>query len=125
MKKLLAALILGVSLLAGCSSDGGFQTITAQEAKTMMDEETSYVLLDVRSEQEYVQQRIPGAILIPDTQIKDRAESEIPDKATVILVYCRSGVRAKGASQTLADLGYTHVYDMGGILDWPYETISG
>lgn len=96
--------------------------ITAQEAKTIMDTKTGYVILDVRTQEEYAQQHIPGAILIPDYALRDRAESELPDKDQLILVYCRSGRRSKAASQMLLELGYTHIREFGGIIDWPFET---
>ncbi|MCL2735360.1 MAG: rhodanese-like domain-containing protein [Propionibacteriaceae bacterium] len=128
MKKILVVCLVAVTaLLAGCSSSGtgGYQTITAQQAKQMMDQGGSYVLLDVRTQQEYSQQHIDGAILIPDTQVSSQAATTIPDKSTVIFVYCRTGVRAANASKALASMGYTHVYDMGGIVNWPYGTVSG
>ena len=133
MKKLLMAFML-LGLLAGCTSDpgasetaapGNYETITAQEAKQMMDDASAYVLVDVRTQSEYEQERIEGAILIPDTEIAARAEQEIADKSALIFVYCRSGVRSNRAAQILAGLGYSKVYDMGGILYWPYETVSG
>ena len=95
--------------------------ITAQEAKKVMDSCTGYIILDVRSRQEYEEGHIPGAMLIPDSEIKDRAEAELPDKAQLILVYCRSGRRSKLAAQALVELGYTNIMEFGGIIDWPYE----
>ena len=99
-----------------------YAKISAQHAKSMMDEGKSYILLDVRTDAEYKEIRIEGAILIPDTEIKDRAESELPDKDALILVYCRSGRRSASAANELVSMGYSNVYDFGGILDWPYET---
>ena len=101
-----------------------YRKITAVEAKQMMDGTDPYVLLDVRTEQEYKQQRISGAILIPDTDVVSRAPEEMPDKNAIILVYCRSGRRSAAASKNLVQMGYINVYDFGGIIDWPYETIS-
>ena len=95
--------------------------ITAQEAKVLMDTEKDYVILDVRTQEEYDQGHIPGAILIPDTEIEDRAEGELTDKDQLILVYCRSGRRSKLAAQSLVELGYTNIREFGGIIDWPYE----
>ena len=95
--------------------------ITAEEAKKIMDTETDYVILDVRTQEEYDQGHIPGAIVIPDTEIRARAEKVLPEKDQLILVYCRSGRRSKNAAQILVELGYTNIIEFGGILDWPYE----
>jgi len=102
-----------------------WQTITAEEAYRMMNELDNYILLDVRTVSEYNEIRINGAILIPDYEIKQRAETELPDKNAVILIYCRSGRRSALAAAVLAELGYTNVYDFGGIINWPYETVRG
>lgn len=98
--------------------------ITAEEAKKIMDTESEYVILDVRTEEEFAQGHIPGAILIPDYEIREEAESSLPDKDALILVYCRSGRRSKNAAQILAELGYTNIREFGGIIDWPYETVT-
>lgn len=95
--------------------------ITAQEAKALMDSQEGYIILDVRTQEEYDEGHIPGAILIPNTEIEDRAEEILTDKDQLILVYCRSGRRSKLASEFLAALGYTNIREFGGILDWPYE----
>jgi len=79
------------------------------------------IILDVRTQQEYDNERIPGAILLPDYEVKDLAEEVIPNKNAVILVYCHGGTRSKSAANTLAAAGYTNVYDCGGISSWPYE----
>ena len=99
-----------------------YQQITAEEAKSMMDEQPDAVILDVREQDEYDAGYIPGAVLLPVGTINEEtAASAIPEKDTVVLVYCRSGNRSKTASQALADLGYTQIYEFGGIKDWPYE----
>ena len=95
--------------------------ITAQEAKQIMDAEEGYIILDVRTQAEYDEKHIPDAILIPDYEIKERAEEELTDKDQLILVYCRSGRRSKLAAEALVELGYTNIKEFGGILDWPYE----
>ena len=95
--------------------------ITAEEAKQIMDSEEDYIILDVRTQEEYDQGHIPGAILIPDTEIKHKAEEVMMDKDQLILVYCRSGRRSKLAAEALAELGYTNIKEFGGIIDWPYE----
>ena len=95
--------------------------ISAQEAKKIMDEETGYVILDVRTQEEYDQGHIPGAILIPDYEIEGKAESMLPDKDQQLLIYCRSGRRSKLAAEALVELGYTNIWEFGGIIDWPYD----
>jgi rhodanese-related sulfurtransferase len=101
---------------------GGYESIPPGDAKAMMDNAEAFILLDVRTLEEFTELRIPCAILIPDYEIAQRAEAELPDKNALILVYCRSGRRSKDASQILAELGYTNVWEIGGIIDWPYET---
>lgn len=98
-----------------------YVNITAEEAKKIMDVETDYVILDVRTQEEYDQGHIPGAVLIPDYEIEAKAEEVLTDKDQQILVYCRSGRRSKNAAQILVELGYTNIKEFGGILDWPYE----
>ena len=98
--------------------------ITAEEAKKLMDSEEGCIILDVRTREEYDQGHIPGAILIPNTEIEAKAADLLPDKGQLILVYCRSGRRSKLAAQSLADLGYTNIREFGGILDWPYEVVQ-
>ena len=97
------------------------KTLSAEEAKQIMDSEEGYIILDVRTQEEFDELHIPGAILIPDTEIKARAEEVLTDKDQLILVYCRSGRRSKLASEDLVELGYTNIKEFGGIIDWPYE----
>ena len=99
-----------------------YVNITAEEAKQIMDSEEGYVILDVRTQEEYDQGHIPGAILIPDTEVEVTAEDVLTDKDQLILVYCRSGRRSKLAAEALVELGYTNIKEFGGIIDWPYET---
>ncbi|MGM9579143.1 MAG: rhodanese-like domain-containing protein [Evtepia sp.] len=119
-----ALLTLG---LAGCggetqAKEPGYQQITAQEAKAMMDVGAGAVVLDVREQEEYDQGHIPGAVLLPVGEItQESASAAVPEKDTVVLVYCRSGNRSKAAANELSQLGYTQVYEFGGIQDWPYE----
>ena len=131
MMKKWSLLILGLLLLlTACSSptknnqEMVFLNITAEEARKLMDSEKDRIILDVRSREEYDQGHIPGAILIPDTEIEAKAADLLPDKEQLILVYCRSGRRSKLAAQSLADLGYTNIREFGGILDWPYEVVK-
>lgn len=128
MKKSWILVLLAALLLAGCgkqtvkTQEAALMNITAKEAKKLMDSESGYVILDVRTEQEYAQGHIPGAILIPDYEISEKAESVLTDKDQLILVYCRSGRRSKNAAAQLEEMGYTRIREFGGILDWPYET---
>ena len=122
MRKRSFALILAlVLLLTACAQAASYEQITQEEAKQIMDTGNGYILLDTRTREEYDQSHIPGALLIPHTEIAERAEEELPDKDQVILVYCRSGNRSKQASEVLAELGYTNVKEFGGINSWPYE----
>ena len=126
MKYLLLFLFACISLSAGCvrtNAQAVYRRISAAEAYKMMMELGDYIILDVRTNEEYRENRIAGAILIPNYEIKDRAEKELPDKSKVILVYCRSGSRSANAAKELVSLGYDHVYDFGGIINWPYETV--
>jgi len=102
-----------------------YQRITAQEAKEMMDSGEPFILLDVRTDAEFRDRRIEGAILIPDFEIASRATAELPDKSKLILIYCRTGRRSHDAAWELINMGYTNVYDFGGIVVWPFGTISG
>ena len=102
-------------------NENSYQQITQEAAKEMMDTQ-EVVILDVREQHEYDSGHIPGAVLLPvGTITEDTAAAVIDDPDTVVLVYCRSGNRSKTASQALADLGYTNVYEFGGIIDWTYE----
>ena len=107
-------------------SDGGsWQTITAEDAKARMDSGDPVTVVDVRTDREYEEGHIPGALLLPVGQIGETPPALLPDLDAEILIYCRSGVRSAEAAEKLAALGYTNVSDFGGILDWPYETEAG
>ena len=95
--------------------------ITAEEAKEIMDTQEGYIILDVRTREEYEVGHIPGAILIPNDELEEKAAQMLPDKDQLILVYCRSGRRSKLAAEVLTELGYTNIREFGGIIDWPYE----
>ena len=127
MKRILPLLISLLLLLAGCggnAADGSYQQITQEEAKEMMDSQ-EVIILDVRERDEYDSGHIPGAVLLPVGSIDETTAAEvIPDKDSTVLVYCRSGNRSKTASSALAELGYTNIYEFGGISTWPYETES-
>ena len=122
-------LIISLSLfgLSACQDGGSnaiYEQITPQQAKEIMDTEQDYIIIDARTEEEFAEGHIEDAILIPEYEIKGRAEKELPDKDALILVYCRSGRRSKIASEELVNLGYTNVKEFGGIIDWPYETVK-
>ncbi len=105
-------------------ASGVYQKITAQEARQIMQEKDDYILLDVRTQEEYDEAHIEGAVLLPDYEIKEKAGERLPDKNAMILVYCRTGRRSAASANQLLEMGYTQVIDFGGIVDWPYETVS-
>ena len=142
MRKIAVLLLLAAMLLAGCSNqqpetqqttvqptqatetttpEEAYMNITQEEAKKLMDTETDYIILDVRTQEEFDEKHIPGAILIPHTEIEAKAAEKLPNKDQLILVYCRSGNRSKTASEALEKLGYTRIREFGGINTWPYE----
>lgn len=122
-------LLLLLLLLAGCSktsdTKAGYQQISMEKAMELMDTETGYLILDVRTQEEYESAHIPGAICVPNESIGEEAPAELPDKGQLILVYCRSGNRSKQAAEKLVKLGYTNILEFGGIIDWPGDTVSG
>ena len=124
MKRMIS-LLLSLLLLAGCgrnTANGAYQQITQEDAKEMMDTQ-EVIILDVREQDEYDSGHIPGAVLLPVGMIDETTAAEvIPETDSTVLVYCRSGNRSKTASSTLAELGYTNIYEFGGINTWPYET---
>ena len=126
MKKLVF-LLLAVMMLTACGQDtekdqgAVYVNITAEEAKQIIDTEEGYIILDVRTQEEYDQGHIPGAIVISHEEIAEKAEDVLTDKDQLILVYCRSGRRSKIAAEALVELGYTNIKEFGGISDWPYE----
>lgn len=121
MKKL-GIILIGVLLMSACTSESSYHKISAQEAKEMMQSQ-DVIIVDVRTQAEYNEGYIENAILIPNESISE-APRELPDKDAIILVYCRSGKRSKEASDKLVSLGYTNIYDFGGIIDWPYEIVE-
>ena len=118
-----------VMMLSGCASansspSASYQQITQEEAKEMMKKDDGHIIIDVRRQDEYDEGHIPGAVLIPNESITDKQPEELPELDQIILVYCRSGRRSKEASQKLADIGYTHVYEFGGINTWTGEIVK-
>lgn len=117
--------------LSSCNNGSGttnqstaYEQISQEEAKRLMDTEQNYIIVDARTQSEFDEGHIAGAILIPEYEISERAEKELPDKNQLILVYCRSGRRSKIAAQALADLGYTNVKEFGGIITWEYGIVK-
>ena len=127
MKRMIPFL-MALLLLTGCgaqSEESTYRQINAEEAAAMMEEESGYIILDVRTAEEDREKRIPGAINIPNETIGTEDIPELPDMEQLILVYCRSGNRSKQASEKLVKLGYTNIVEFGGINDWTGETVSG
>ena len=132
MKKRFIIFFAALCLLSGCGGEGSpqeetvvdtFQQISQEEAKTIMSTNQNAVVLDVRTQEEYDSGHIKGAVLLPvDAITEETAREVIPAKDTQVLVYCRTGNRSVTASKALAQLGYTEVYEFGGINTWPYET---
>jgi len=146
--KIILAIIVISCVLSSCSGNGAesnlesssnnggsqesveslealYRRISPEEAKSKMGEgEQLFVLLDVRTEDEFEGGHIEGAILIPDFEIESRAGEELPDKDVIILIYCRTGRRSELVARQLIEMGYVHVYDFGGIYDWPFETVQ-
>lgn len=129
----ITVIILTAAVLSGCIQKtnkeqteatqvniGTYYQIPQDEAKRIMDEESDYIIVDAREQSEYDEGHIKGAIVIPYTEIEQKAEEMLPDKEQLILVYCRSGRRSKIAAQSLANMGYTNVKEFGGIIDWQY-----
>lgn len=126
MKKIFLLLFL-ILVLSGCSATTGnadYRQINAEEAMSMMESEEDYVILDVRTPEEFRSNHIPGAVNVPNETIGTNEIPELPDKEQLILVYCRSGNRSKQASEKLVKLGYTNIVEFGGINSWPGETVS-
>ena len=134
MKKLFIAAAVLLSLLTACASKGGrtgtapaantFQKIDQETAREMMAKEDGHIIADVRRPDEYAAGHIPGAVNIPNETIGSEKPELLPDLDQIILVHCRSGVRSEQAAKKLAALGYTRVYDFGGILNWTGEIVT-
>ena len=144
MKKFILLSVAAAVLLTGCSAGGGsssgsssspgsavsssesgFKTVTPAQAKARIDAKEDLVILDVRTKEEYDEGHIADSVLLPyDAITAESAAAKLPDKSKPVFVYCRTGRRSAIAAQTLADLGYTAVFDLGGIQSWPYGTVS-
>ena len=133
MKKMIPMLLLLSLALTGCAASAPttvpeantYRQITMQEAVEMMEKEENYIILDVRTHEEFAAGHIPGAIVVPNETIGTEEIAQLPDKDQLIMVYCRSGNRSKQASDKLVKLGYTNIVEFGGINSWPGETVSG
>ena len=122
---LVSIIMIMIMGLTGCEEQSmSYTQISMEEAVAMMEKETDYIILDVRTAEEFAQNHIPDAINIPNETIGSEELAELPDKNQLILVYCRSGNRSKQASEKLVALGYTKIYEFGGINDWTGETVS-
>ena len=127
----LIAVIFVFAAMTACDTDSqadsgnhAVSKISAEELKDMMDQESALIIVDVRTPEEFAEGYIPGAVNIPDTEIEATAEDVLLDKEAMIVVYCRSGRRSAISAKTLSEIGYTNVYDLGGILDWPYDIVT-
>lgn len=122
-------ILMALLLLSGCAAQAqkeqSYRQINMDEAIAMMEAESDYIILDVRTPEEFSEKHIPGAINVANETIGSEEILELPDKDQLILVYCRSGNRSKQASEKLVALGYTNIIEFGGINDWPGEVVSG
>ncbi len=145
LSALLVAAVCTAASLAGCAGPGQgadpnsvsssmddgagtsqapYRKLTAEEAKQMLDDLPDALVVDVRTQEEYDAGHIEGALLVPNETIGDAQPEQLPELDAVLLVHCRTGVRSKQAAEKLLALGYTQVYDFGGIVDWPYGTVA-
>ena len=131
MKRIILLSVVLLALLCGCAPQNEgedekmtYTQITVNKAIEMMESESNYIILDVRTFEEYNERHIPGAICVPNESIGTEPIEELPQKDQLILVYCRSGRRSKEAAEKLAAMGYSNIYEFGGILDWTGETVS-
>ena len=121
-------ILLTLLILSGCGSSApknNYQQISMKEAVSIMETEDNYIILDVRTKEEYQEKHIPGAVNLPNETIGTEDIPELPAKEQLILVYCRSGNRSKQAAKKLSALGYTNIIEIGGINDWTGDTVSG
>ncbi len=112
--------ILILAICTGCSK-GSYQHISAEEAAQIMASEKNYIIVDVRTQEEYDKKHIPGAVLVPIDEIKKGNLSALPDKNQTLLIYCWTGRRAEDSAVLLAELGYKNIYEFGGLVSWTGE----
>lgn len=120
---LILQIAAAVMLLSNCGS-AAYNEISQDEAMKMMEEQTCYLIVDVRRPDEFAEGHIPGAINIPNEDIGDEMPADLPDKDQMLFIYCRTGRRSKEAAQKLAGIGYTNVYEFGGITTWEGEIVT-
>ena len=135
MKRIMLVFLAAIlCVVTGCSLSGqntggndtakSYMQISQEEAKEMMAEDDGHIVVDVRRQDEYDAGHIPGAILIPNESIGTEQPEELPDLDQIILIYCRSGNRSKQAAQKLYNMGYTNIYEFGGINTWTGEIVT-
>ncbi|OQB53670.1 MAG: Thiosulfate sulfurtransferase PspE precursor [Firmicutes bacterium ADurb.Bin146] len=121
---ILTIILTGCGIKTGDNVKNTYESISAEQAKKIIDEQSGFIILDVRTKEEYDQGHIPDAVLLPNEIIGTDEIEVLPDKDQLILVYCRSGNRSKQAAAKLVNLGYTNVREFGGIIDWPYDIVT-
>ena len=123
MRRDISILLILLLCLTGCAAEGTktWHHISQEEAREMMARDGGQIIVDVRRQDEYDSGHIPGAVLIPNESISGQKPEQLPDLDQIILIYCRSGRRSREAAQKLADIGYTNIYEFGGIIDWTGE----
>lgn len=127
--KIIIPLVLALLTLSSCASPAAsapaeYRMINMDEAAAMMEAEPDHIIVDVRTAEEFAQGHIPGAINVPNEEIGTEQPDLLPDKEQLIMIYCRSGIRSKQASQKLVDMGYSNIVEFGGIIDWPGDIVT-
>jgi phage shock protein E len=126
MRKWMLMSLMSVTVLVlGACQGSGVESVNADQALELLANDPSIVLLDVREYSEHIEKRIEGSQLLSLSVIEVLLENQFPNKETTFIVYCRSGRRSAEAIQIMLEKGYQNIYDLGGLNDWPYETISG
>lgn len=131
---LILSLLLTTLLISGCAEksvskelttvSGSYEKIDPAQAKEMLESDPTVILVDVRTKEEYETGHIPNSLLLPQENMASLVDKMLPDKEKKIIVYCRSGRRSALAANQLIEAGYKQVFDLGGILDWPYEVVK-
>lgn len=121
---LISLSLFGLTACQGGDNNATYEQITAEQAKTIMETQQDYIIIDARTSEEFAEGHIEGAVCFPYDDVKDKAHVVLPDKDQLILIYCRSGRRSKIAAEELVKLGYTNIKEFGGIIDWPYEIVE-
>ena len=128
MKRILKHILLLMSIMSAisvaCLAKDTYTQISQEEASKMMELDDGHIIVDVRRQDEYDEGHIPGAICIPNESIGCDSPEDLPDYDQIILIYCSSGRRSKEAAGKLAGMGYTNIYEFGGILDWMGDIVT-